>query len=247
MPAASESGTADVNGVKLYYAIYGSGEPVLLLHGGLGHSDVWGKQIPALAEGHKIIAIDSRGHGRSTRNDQPYSYEAMADDVIALMDYLETPKAALVGWSDGGIIGLDIAIRHPERLTKLFAFGANYNISGLKETVMTDPVFGAYIERAGKDYARLSPTPNDYDAFVTQISEMWMTQPDYSPEQLGSITVPTVIADGEHDEGIKREHTEELARLIPGAKLVIFPATSHFTFWQDPDMFNKAVLEFLDQ
>jgi pimeloyl-ACP methyl ester carboxylesterase len=100
---------------------------------------------------------------------------------------------------------------------------------------------------SGARRRRLSPTPNDYDAFVTQISEMWMTQPDYSPEQLGSITVPTVIADGEHDEGIKREHTEELARLIPGAKLVIFPATSHFAFWQDPDMFNKAVLEFLDE
>jgi pimeloyl-ACP methyl ester carboxylesterase len=237
---------ADVNGIKLYYAVYGSGDPVLLLHGGLGHSDVWGKQIPAFSEHHKIIAVDSRGHGRSTRSDQPYSYDLMADDVVALMDFLKIDKASIVGWSDGGIIGIDIAIRHPERLNKLFAFGANYNLSGLKPDIEKDPVFGAYIERAGKDYERLSATPKDYDGFVNAVAKMWYSQPDYSPAQLASIKAPTVIADGEHDEAIKREHTEELAKLIPGAKLVILPGVSHFAFWQNPDLFNKAVLDFLD-
>jgi pimeloyl-ACP methyl ester carboxylesterase len=245
MPPASETGMADVNGIKLYYAIYGSGEPLLMLHGGLGHSDVWGNQIPAFAAKYKVIAVDSRGHGRSTRDDKPFGYDLMTDDVVALMDKLGIQKASIIGWSDGGIIGLDMAIRHPERLDKLFAFGANYNLSGLKDGIDKDPTFNAYIERAGKDYERLSATPKDYEAFVNAIVQMWTSQPDFSKEQLGAIKSPVAISDGEHDEAIKLEHTEEMAKLIPGAKLVILPNVSHFAFWQDPEPFNKAVLDFL--
>ena len=218
MPAAEESGMAEVNGIKLYYAVYGSGEPLLMLHGGLGHSDVWGAQIPVFAEKYKVIAVDSRGHGRSTRDDMPFGYDLMADDVVALMDKLGIDKASIVGWSDGGIIGLDIAIRYPERLDKLFAFGANYNLSGLKDGIDNDPTFNAYIERAGGDYARLSPTPKDFDAFVEAIAAMWYSEPDFSKEQMMGITSPVAIADGEHDEAIRPEHTKEMAELIPGRK-----------------------------
>ena len=244
MPKADQSGLAPVNDIKMYYAIYGQGDPLIVLHGGLAHSDVWGNQLPELSKHFKVIVADSRGHGRSTRSAQPYSYGLMASDVIALMDYLKIDKAALLGWSDGGIIGLDIAMNHPERLTRLFAFGANYNPSGLKD-ISASTTFNAYIERCGQDYARMSPTPKEYDAFVQQISQMWATQPDYKPEQLAKITVPTMIADGEHDEGIKREHTEELAKLIPGAKLAILPGVSHFAFWQKPELFNQSALDFL--
>ncbi len=245
MPQVAETGLAEVNGILLYYAVYGEGDPLLLLHGGLGHSDVWGAQIPAFAEKYKVIAVDSRGHGRSTRDDQPYSYDLMADDVIALLDKLGIDKASIVGWSDGGIIGLDIAIRYPERLDKLFAFGANYNLSGLKDDIDSDPVFNAYIERAGKDYERLSSTPTAFEAFVNAVAEMWYSQPDFSKEQLEGITAPTAIADGQYDEAIRPEHTKEMAELIPGAKLVILPNVSHFAFWQSPELFNKAVLDFL--
>jgi len=244
MPKADQSGLAPVNDIKMYYAIYGQGDLLIVLHGGLAHSDVWGNQLPELSKHFKVIVADSRGHGRSTRSAQPYSYGLMASDVIALMDYLKIDKAALLGWSDGGIIGLDIAMNHPERLTRLFAFGANYNPSGLKD-ISASTTFNAYIERCGQDYARMSPTPKEYDAFVQQISQMWATQPDYKPEQLAKITVPTMIADGEHDEGIKREHTEELAKLIPGAKLAILPGVSHFAFWQKPELFNQSALDFL--
>jgi pimeloyl-ACP methyl ester carboxylesterase len=245
MPAATESGYAPVNDIQMYYAIYGAGEPLILLHGGLGHGDVWGNQIPVLAQHFKVIAADSRGHGRSTRSAQPYSYALMASDVIALMDYLKIDKASILGWSDGGIIGLDIAMNHPERLNRLFAFGANTNVAGLRPDIDKSPVFNKYIEVAGQDYARLSKTPSEYDAFVKQVSEMWATQPDYKPEQLAKISVPIAIADGEHDEAIRQEHDVEMAKAIPGAKLVILPGVSHFAFLQNPDEFNKAALDFL--
>jgi pimeloyl-ACP methyl ester carboxylesterase len=245
MPEPAESGMAPVGDIQMYYAVYGEGEPVLLIHGGLGHADVWGFQVPALAEDHKVIVADSRGHGRSTRSEQPFGYELMADDYLALLDHLGIDQTALVGWSDGGIIGLDIAIRHPERLSGLYAFAANYVPEGVKETVGTDPTFNAYIERASADYARLSPTPDEFDTFVEQISQMWATQPHYTKEQLRAVPVRTVIFDGDHDEAIKQGHTEEMAELIPNARLEIMKDASHFAMWQQPEAFNASVQNFL--
>jgi pimeloyl-ACP methyl ester carboxylesterase len=244
MPKPRESGMAPVNGIRMYYAVYGEGPPVLLIHGGLGHADIWGFQVPALAKDHKVIVADSRGHGRSTRSSQPFSYALMADDYLALLDYLKIDKVALVGWSDGGIIGLDIAIRHPERLSRLFSFAANFTPEGTRD-VANSPTFDAYFARARKDYAALSPTPGEFDDFVKQISKMWATEPRYSKEQLRAITVPTVIFDGDHDEAIKPEHTRELAELIPGARLVIMKDASHFAMWQKPAEFNATVRKFL--
>lgn len=245
MPTPRESGMAPVNDIQMYYAVYGEGDPVLLIHGGLGNADVWGFQVPELAKSHKVIVADSRGHGRSTRSDKPFGYALMADDYLALLDHLGVDQTALVGWSDGGIIGLDIAIRHPERLSRLFAFAANYTPEGVKASVADDPTFNAYIARAAEDYARLSPTPDQFDAFVEQISQMWATEPNYTQDQLRAITVPTVIFDGDHDEAIEPAHTEEMAELIPGAELVIMKDASHFAMWQHPDEFNATVLEFL--
>jgi pimeloyl-ACP methyl ester carboxylesterase len=246
MPKPAQEGYAPVNGIRLYYAVFGTGEPVILLHGGLANADYWGNQVPALAERYQVIVVDSRGHGRSTRDAQPFGYDLMAADVVALMDHLKLPKAAIVGWSDGGIIGLAIAMRHPERLTRLFAFGANTTVAGLKEGIDKDPTFNAYIAMAGKDYERLSPTPGEYQAFLDQIGAMWASQPNWTSEQLATIKTPTVIADGEHDEAIRPEHNEEMARQVPGAKLLILPGVSHFAMWQDPAGFNAAVLAFLD-
>jgi pimeloyl-ACP methyl ester carboxylesterase len=246
MPTPVKTGMAPVNDIQMYYAVYGEGQPVLLIHGGLGNADIWGFQVPAFAEKHKVIVADSRGHGRSTRSEKPFGYALMADDYLALLDYLEIEQAALVGWSDGGIIGLDIAIRHPERLSKLFAFAANYTPDGVKETVENDPTFGAYIERASAGYTALSPTPGEFDAFIEQISKMWATEPNYTKDQLEGITVPTVVFDGDHDEAIKAEHTAEMAALIPGAELEIMPDASHFAMWQKPDAFNATVLDFLE-
>lgn len=242
---AERSGQVSANGISIYYAVYGRGSPVILLHGGLANSDYWGNQIQALASHHSVIVMDSRGHGRSTRDLRPYGYDLMADDVIALMDALKVPRAEIVGWSDGGILGLDLAIRHRGRVGKILAFAANTVTSGVKPDVEKNPTFAAFIERAGHEYQSYSATPKQYDAFVEQISKMWADQPNWTDAQLKAITTPVLVVDGDHDEAIKREHTEYIAATIPGAGLLILPNTSHFAFLQDPALFNFAVLHFL--
>ncbi len=246
MPTAVASGTAEVNGIQMYYATYGAGNPVLLIHGGLGNADVWSNQVIDLAKDHLVIVADSRGHGRSTRTAEPFGYDLMSSDYLALLDYLKVDKVDLVGWSDGGIIGLDIAMHHPERLKHLFAQAANITTDGVDPNVMNDKVFGDYITWMGQDYAKLSPTPDQYDAFVTQISEMWASQPNWTDAEVSAITVPTVVAAGDHDQAILRAHTEKIASLIKGSKLEILPETSHFAMMQDPAGYNAAVRALID-
>jgi pimeloyl-ACP methyl ester carboxylesterase len=241
---SGKTGLAPVNGIKLWHGEYGHGAPVILVHGGLANANYWGLLVRALAPHYRVIVMDSRGHGRSTRDARPYGYDLMADDVIGLMDYLKIDKAALVGWSDGAIIGLDIALRHPGRLTKLFAFAANSDPSAVKD-VEHDPVFSAFIARARKEYETLSPTPKEYDAFLKQIEKMWDSEPHWNAQTLHTITVPTWIVDADHDEAIKRENTLFMADNIPGSGLLIQPQVSHFSFLQDPAQFNADVLHFL--
>jgi len=245
LPQATKSGYAPVNGIKIWYAEFGRGAPVILLHGGLANANYWGKLVPALAPHYRVIVMDSRGHGRSSRDDKPYGYDLMASDVVALMDYLKIDKAALIGWSDGAIIGLDIAMHHPQRLTKLFAFAANSDPSAVKD-VEHDPVFSAFIARARVEYEKLSPTPKEYDAFLKQITKMWDSQPHWTAADLAAIKVPTWIVDADHDEAIKRDNTLFMADAIPGSGLLIQPEVSHFSFLQDPQQFNADVLHFLE-
>lgn len=245
--AGAQAGYAEVNGIRLYYSKVGQGSPVVLLHGGLGNADYWGLQAKALAARHTVISVDSRGHGRSTRDARPYGYDLMADDVIALLDQLKIPRADFVGWSDGAILGLDLAMRYPQRVGKVFAYAANTQTSGVKEGVENNPTFAAYIERAGQEYTRLSPTPKEYPAFVEQIGHMWASQPNWSDADLAKIKTPVLIVDGDHDEAIKREHTQYMAQAIPGAGLLILPNVSHFAFLQDPGLFNAALEHFLDE
>jgi pimeloyl-ACP methyl ester carboxylesterase len=245
LPQAVKSGYAPVNGIKIWYAEFGRGAPVILLHGGLANSNYWGKLVPALAPHYRVIVMDSRGHGRSSRDDRPYGYDLMASDVVALMDYLKIDKAALIGWSDGAIIGLDIAMHHPERLSKLFAFAANSDPSAVKD-VEHDPVFSAFIARARIEYEKLSPTPKEYDAFLKQITKMWDSEPHWTAADLAAIKVPTWIVDADHDEAIKRDNTLFMADNIPGSGLLIQPEVSHFSFLQDSAQFNADVLHFLE-
>jgi pimeloyl-ACP methyl ester carboxylesterase len=246
LPKPDHTGEAPVNGIRLWFATYGHGDPIILVHGGLANSSYWGLQIPVLAQRYHVIVLDSRGHGRSTQTGVPIGYDLMASDVLGLMDFLHIRKAALVGWSDGAIIGLDIAVHHPERLTRLFAFAANSDPSGVKD-VDKSPVFTAYEDRASREYAKLSPTPGRFKAFLDNVSRMWANEPHFTEAQLRSIKTPTWIVDADHDEAIKRENTDYMASLIPGAGELILPRTSHFAFLQDPAFFNEALLHFLAQ
>ena len=248
LPQAAQSGYAPVNGIKIWYASFGTkearGEPVILLHGGLANANYWGNQVKALQSRYRVIVMDSRGHGRSSRDDKPYGYDLMASDVLALMDFLKIPKAAIVGWSDGAIIGLDIALNHPERLTKLFAFAANSDPSGVSD-ITSSPVFNAFIARAEKEYETLSPTPTEYQSFLAQVQKMWETQPNWTADDLARISVPVWIVDADHDEAIKRENIEFMAANVPNAGLLLQPEVSHFSFIQDPEQFTSDVLHFL--
>jgi pimeloyl-ACP methyl ester carboxylesterase len=245
LPAPLRSGYAPVNGIKIWYAEFGEGEPVILLHGGLANANYWGNQVPVLAKNYLVVVMDSRGHARSTRNSEPFGYDLMASDVIGLMDFLKIPKVAIVGWSDGAIIGLDIAIHHPDRVAKLCAFAANSDPSGVKD-VSQSPVFNRFIARAGKEYERLSSTPDQYKAFLDEITKMWASQPHFTAQQLHAMKVPVWIVDGEHDEAIQRDNTLFMAKQIPGATLRLQPDVSHFSFLQNPQQFNDDVLRFLD-
>lgn len=246
MPAAASSGMAPVNGIQMYFATYGAGDPVLLIHGGLGHADIWANQVADLMADHLVIVADSRGHGRSSRNADPFSYDLMSEDYVALLDFLKIDKVDLVGSSDGGIIGLDIAMKHPERLDHLFVDAANITVDGVDPAVATNATFGTYITNMAGDYAKMSPTPDQFEAFVAQISEMWATQPNWTDAQVAAITVPTTVVLGDHDEAITRAHTDKIAGLIPGSKLVILPEASHFAMLQDPAGYNAAIRAAID-
>lgn len=245
LPDPASSGYAWINGIQLYFETFGQGEPVLLLHGALGNANYWGNQVPVLAKKYRVIVIDARGHGRSTRDGKLFSYRLLAADVIALLDLLKIDKVSIIGWSDGGNTALQLAIQHPERLRRLFIFSANYKPSGYRLDVDQNDNFVRYIELARRDYLRLSGKPHGYEIFLQLLSIFWGSEPDFSAEQLKHISLPIIIAAGDHDEAIRREHTEALARMIPSAKLLILPDVSFFAMWQNPQLFNQALLLFL--
>jgi pimeloyl-ACP methyl ester carboxylesterase len=247
LPASNESGWVEHEGARIWYASHGSGTAVILLHGGLGHSGNWGYQVPALlAAGHRVVVVDSRGHGRSTRDARPYKYELMASDVLAVMDALALERAAIVGWSDGACVAMVLGMVAPQRVAGVFFFGCNMDPGGTKEFVGT-PVIDRCFSRHRQDYAHLSATPDDFDAFVAAVSEMMKTEPNYFADDLARIRVPVVIAQSEHDEFIKREHAEYLAGASPGADLNLLPGVSHFAPLQRPALFNRAMLTFVER
>jgi pimeloyl-ACP methyl ester carboxylesterase len=246
LPTPHRSGYAHLNGIQMYYAIYGKGNPILLVPIGMADADMWSAQITELSKNHTVIVADSRGHGRSTRTQEPYSYDLMSSDYLALLDYLKIKKVALVGASDGAIIGLDIAINHPERLSKLFAQGANATTDGIFSDA-ADPIASKAASRLWEaDYRRLSKTPDQFDAFHKAMNQMWDREPNFTPTQLAAITVPTAIVICDRDEWIKPDHAQFLAHTIPGAKIIVLHDVSHYAALQDPVTYARAVLSFVD-
>ena len=246
-PSAEPQGqTATINGVKLFYEVFGEGEALVLLHSSVGHGGYWAQQIPAFAAHYQVIVLDTRGHGRSSFADTPYSYALLASDVVGLLDHLGIERAHVVGWSDGGITTLELAIHHPQRLRKAVIYAASYDLSGSLPDALTHPRVLAYIAQAATDYQHLAPAPEHWEALLGRLSEMWAVEPAYTPEQLAAITTPILILDGEEEEAVDLEHTRQMAELIPTATLVLMPGTGHFAPFEQPEQFNQSVLDFLD-
>ncbi|MFV0514928.1 MAG: alpha/beta fold hydrolase [Jhaorihella sp.] len=248
MPAATQSGIAPVNGIGMYYAIYGEGgdAPILMIHGGLGHGDIWASQVAGLMTDHRIIVADTRGHGRSTNDGSTYSYDLLASDYLALLDHLGVKRVHLVGWSDGANIGYSISEQAPLRLASHFAHAGNVTLEGIDPTVETSAVFGSYVAMMAEDYAAMSPTPDGFEAFLGEIAAMWATEKPGGVEALGTVAVPTLVVQSDHDEAILMEHAEMIADTIPGAELLVLDGVSHFAMLQAPDAYTAAIRAFVD-
>lgn len=247
LPPIQSQGHVTTNGARIWYGNIGAGQPVLLLHGGMASSRSWHGQVVHLVEaGYRVILIDSRGHGRSNLGDRPLSYELLAEDVLAVMDHLGLRKAAIVGWSDGGIVALVLAMRASERLSGVYAFGANMDRRGVRPNASEAPVLKQVAPRLAADHAALSPDPGGFDALRKAVRTMQETQPDYDAALLRAIRGPAItIAGAEHDEFIKPEHPAYLARVIPRARLEMFADTGHFAPWERPEAFNRSLTAFL--
>lgn len=247
MPKAEATGQVEVaSGAQIYYATYGkpSGPPVILLHGGLGNGDHFAYQVPALADRFRVIAIDSRGQGRSTLAKGKLSYPEMARDVVGVMDALQLSRASIVGWSDGGAIALALGIEHPDRVDRLFVFSTNYDARGSKRPGPS-ATFNAYAAKCRADATRLTRSKGAYDAAANALAPVWRDPASFTKEQLRSIKARTLIGDGDHDEIILLDQVKEMAALIPNGRLAVLKDTSHFALWQDPAAFNKLLVEFL--
>jgi pimeloyl-ACP methyl ester carboxylesterase len=232
----------DISDASIYYETYGAGPPVLVLHGGLGSIEGMSYQIRALATSHFVIAPDSRGQGRSTDSEVPLSYPLMSDDMLKLLDYLHVDRVDVVGWSDGAIIGLDLAMRHRERIGRLVAISANYDVDGLRES----PTSAMKIPPAPIRYRLLAPDSAHWPELFRKVVTMWQTQPHYTLNDLGRIKAPTLIMAGEFD-AIKRQHTDQLARAIPDSREVIIEGATHSVPVEWPEIVNANILKFLDE
>jgi pimeloyl-ACP methyl ester carboxylesterase len=246
-PVAAVGRYASVRGIRMYYEIHGSGPPLVLLHGGAGNGMQFEKQIPDFSKHYTCIVPDMCEQGRSTGRPGPLTYHEMAEDVIALADRLHLKRFDVMGWSDGGVTGIDIAIHHSDRLAHLVTFGANFRPDGLNapDVAWNDT---ATVSAFGDDmrigYQKLSPQPDHYADAMTKILFMWKTMPMFTPAELGGIHVPAMICAGDHDL-IRRDHTEALVAAIPGAVMWIVPNASHGAMIERPELVNPRVLEFL--
>ncbi len=230
---------ADVSGINLYFETYGQGDPLLMIHGNGGSISSFVNQIPYFAAKYKVIAVDSRAQGRSVDTGDSLSFEMMADDFSELLDKLQIDSCNVIGWSDGGINGLLLAIRHPGKVKRLAITGANLwpdstAISG------TDYMWSLkYYDTLGK------MPPTDDLVHIRKLIKLDLFEPHISLEQLKQIHCPTLVIGGDHDV-ILPQHTMLIAQSIPGAYLWILPNSSHSTLIDYKDKFNTEVDAFFE-
>ncbi|MEO8769606.1 MAG: alpha/beta hydrolase [Ferruginibacter sp.] len=228
-PAAGKY--APINGIKLYYETYGSGEPLIMLHGNGGNLSAFEKQIPFFAKYYKVIAIDSRLQGKSGGSEDSLSYNMMADDFCALLEYLKLDSVYVLGWSDGGINAIIMAMHCPKKIKAIAITGAN--------TVPDSTAISAADIQGMKDFVADKKTSKK----DRTLNQMMIDQPNIAYADLGKIKCRALVMAGDHDV-IKLEHTLKIYQSIPGAQLCIFPNSPHHVCQVHPELFNKTVYDF---
>jgi len=230
---------ADIRGIKMYYEEYGSGEPLLFIHGNADRMSKFLYQAPFFSKKYRVILADSRAHGNTRDDGDSLSYEMMADDLAALLDHLGIDSCNVIGWSDGGINGLLLAIRHPKKVKKLAVTGANLQ----PDPSAVDTWVYNSVKKDWDSLQRLPLTPqlrNDKKVF-----HLLLFEPHIRTEDLGLIKCPTLVIAGDHDV-IRPVHTLLIAQSIPHAYLWILPNSGHATPITYRDQFNKIVMDFLN-
>ncbi|MEN6474502.1 MAG: alpha/beta hydrolase [Syntrophaceae bacterium] len=256
-PVCVQSGCVPVNGAGIHYEIYGDGDPLILLHGGYSDVHAWRYQIPELSKYFRVIAVDSRGHGASTFDDQPFTYELFTTDIVGLMNYLKIDKADLVGWSDGAVVALHMGLYHPQRIKRVVLIGASVqydnSLTPFDQWIVSHGVlFKLYADmELSTDFKRRNPHPEAWPEFRDRVYAMWCSacylpvkQGEDCMRQLSRVTAPTLMLVGE-DDMIRREHTEAIHRAIPSSRLITIKDADHFVAMQKPSEVNKAILDFL--
>ena len=237
-----------IGDVRIHYKVWGKGEPILLLHGAMEYWREWEKQIPAFAKTNKVIAVDTRGHGESTFTDRELSYELFADDMIVLMRNLNIDSINVVGFGDGGIIGMQMAIKKPDLVHKLVAIGPNL-------TPDTNAVYNAVLEKVRAwDFDKMAfylqvkfkenPNPKLLSLVAKRMQKLLLTQPHMGLADLERIQCPTLIMGGDHDF-IKIKHLNFIYENLPNGYLSIIPAGTHYCNKDKSVVVNATVLDFI--
>ena len=257
------SGYAPVNGLLLYYEIRGTGQPLVLLHGGFGEIEMFGDLLPSLADGRQLIAVDLQGHGRTADIDRPLRLELMADDVAGLIDYLGLPEADVMGYSLGGGVALQTAIRHPDKVRKLVLVSTPFRRDGWYPEVLAGmsqlgPAAADSMKQTPmyQEYAALAPRVEDWPVLVTKMGELLKRDYDLSKE-VQRISSPTMLVVGDAD-AVRTAHAVEFFQLLGGgkrdagwdgsgkssARLAILPGRTHYDIFASPEL-AAVVVPFL--
>ncbi|MEQ8802100.1 alpha/beta fold hydrolase [Haliea sp.] len=237
-------GYADINGIKMYYEVYGEGEPMALIHGSGQDISAMRHQIDYFAGKYKVVAADSRAHGKSGLGEGELTYIQMADDWADLFRHLKLGPVKVVGWSDGGNIGLRMAVDHPELIDKLATMGANLQ----PDASAVQPWAVAWVKQASAEVDAMLTAGDTSQNWKVQAEHLRLLreQPNMTLGELGQIKVPVLVMAGDKDV-IRDEHTVLMYQHIPRAHLAIFPGETHFTPETSPELFNRTVDNFMSK
>jgi pimeloyl-ACP methyl ester carboxylesterase len=239
---------ASVNGLQLYYEDHGSGHPLVLLHGGLHTIDLsFGALIPLLAASHRVIAVELQGHGHTADIDRVPTYPDLADDVVALLDHLGIERADVFGFSLGGLVAVELGLRHPTRVSRLVLAATQYRPEGYHDLSdpasvrMPTPVEFAEMEQA---YRRVAPDPDRWEAFAEKLNGVVHMAPGWSADDMRRLAAPVLLVIGDTDF-VRIEHAAEMLELIPDAQLAVLPRTRHTELMLRTDVLAPLVEGFL--